>query len=185
MTRPTPARTDAVTTSPPSEPTLRLLTPHDDLERLTALIHAAYAPHAAKGLRYWATHQTVEDTAKRLASGLALVMEIEGDHAATATLRAPQPESKVALYRDSTVWSITQFCVAPRFKGLGLGKLLHGELLTRARSAGAATLALDTAEPAHALIAMYESWGYRVVGACDWRPLTNYTSVLMARPVDA
>ena len=37
---------------------------------------------------------------------------------------------------------------------------------------------------------MYESWGYQVVGECDWRPLTNYTSVLMARslmdvPVDS
>ena len=162
---------------------IRPLAPHDDLERLTALIHAAYAPHASKGLRYWATHQTVEDTAKRLASGLALVMEIEGDYAATATLRGQQPDSKVALYRDSSVWSITQFCVAPRFKGQGLGKLLHTELLDRARSAGAATLALDTAQPAHALIAMYESWGYRLVGECDWRPLTNYTSVLMARAV--
>ena len=37
-----------------------------------------------------------------------------------------------------------------------------------------------TAQPAMALIAMYESWGYQVVGECDWRPLTNYTSVLMA-----
>ena len=174
-----------MTPSPFPAPAPRLLTPHDDLQRLTALIHSAYVPHAAKGLRYWATHQTVEDTAKRLASGLALVMEIDGDYAATATLRAPQPESKVALYRDSTVWSITQFCVAPRFKGQGLGKLLHAELVERARNAGAATLALDTAQPAHALIAMYESWGYRVVGECDWRPLTNYTSVLMSRRVDS
>ncbi|MFN9471736.1 GNAT family N-acetyltransferase [Acidovorax sp.] len=170
--------------TPPLTPTIRPLVAHDDLARLTALIHSAYAPHAAKGLRYWATHQTVEDTAKRLASGQALVVEIDGDYAATATLRAPQAESKVALYRNSSVWSITQFCVASRFKGMGLGKLLHGELLARARRAGAATLALDTAEPAHALIAMYESWGYQVVGECDWRPLTNYTSVLMARAVD-
>ncbi|MFN3437423.1 MAG: GNAT family N-acetyltransferase [Acidovorax sp.] len=172
-----------MTTRPSSAPSLRQLFPHDDLERLTVLVQSAYASHAAKGLRYWATHQTVENTAKRLASGLALVMEIDGDYAATATLRAPQPESKVALYRDSTVWSITQFCVAPRFKGQGLGKLLHGELVRRARNAGAASLALDTAQPAYALIAMYESWGYRVVGECDWRPLTNYTSVLMSRPV--
>jgi len=112
--------------TPPLTPTIRRLASHDDLARLTALFHSAYAPHAATGLRYWACHQTEEDTAKRLASGQALVVEIDGDYAATATLRAPQPESKVALYRDSSVWSITQFCVAPRFKGMGLGKLLHG-----------------------------------------------------------
>ena len=45
-------------------------------------------------------------------------------------------------------------------------------------------MALDTAQPATALIAMYESWGYRVVGECDWRPVTNYTSVLMARDLE-
>lgn len=42
-------------------------------------------------------------------------------------------------------------------------------------------MGLDTAQPASTLIAMYESWGYRVVGECDWRPLTNYTSVVMSR----
>ena len=31
---------------------------------------------------------------------------------------------------------------------------------------------------------MHESCGYRVVGECDWRPLTNYTSVLMARDLE-
>lgn len=45
-------------------------------------------------------------------------------------------------------------------------------------------MALDTAQPATALIAMYESWSYRVVGECDWRPLTNYTSVLMERDLE-
>ena len=48
---------------------------------------------------------------------------------------------------------------------------------------GATTLALDTAQPATALIAMYVSWGYRVVGECDWRPFTNYPSVVMAQPL--
>jgi hypothetical protein len=45
---------------------------------------------------------------------------------------------------------------------------------------GGKTMALDTAAPARALIAMYEAWGYKVVGACDWRPDTNYTSVVMS-----
>jgi hypothetical protein len=39
---------------------------------------------------------------------------------------------------------------------------------------------LDTAEPASGLIALYESWGYRIVGRADWRPNTNYESVLMS-----
>jgi hypothetical protein len=34
-------------------PVIRDLTLGDNMELLTELIHAAYAPHAAKGLRYW------------------------------------------------------------------------------------------------------------------------------------
>ena len=162
-------------------PTIRQVTPKDDLARLTALIHAAYAPHARLGLRYWGTHQSVEDTAKRFASGTGLVMLEAGEYVGTATLRPPQPDSTVALYRDPTVWSLSQFCITPEAKGRGYGKQLHAYATAFAKQAGARTLALDTAQPASALIAMYESWGYQVVGECDWRPLTNYTSVLMAR----
>lgn len=165
----------------PTAPVIRPVTVADDLERLTALIHAAYAPHARLGLRYWGTHQSVEDTAKRFASGTGLVMVEGDDYVGTATLRPPQPESTVALYRDPTVWSLCQFCISPQAKGRGYGKQLHAYVTEFARQAGAQVLALDTAQPAAALIAMYESWGYQVVGECDWRPLTNYTSALMAR----
>jgi len=123
-------------------PVIRDLTPGDNMELLTELIHAAYAPHAAKGLRYWGTHQSVQDTAARFASGHGLVAESNGAYLGTITVRPPQSASEVALYRDPTT--------------------------------------CDTAAPAHALIAMYEAWGYKVVGACDWRPDTNYTSVVMS-----
>lgn len=153
----------------------------DDLQRLTHLIHTAYAPHAARGLRYWGTHQSVEDTAKRFASGTGLVM-LEGDeYVGTITLRPPQPASPVALYRDPGVWTFCQFCISPDAKGRGYGGQLHAHATAFARQAGAQVMGLDTAQPASTLIAMYESWGYRVVGECDWRPLTNYTSVVMSR----
>lgn len=162
-------------------PTIRAVTPQDDLERLTALIHAAYAPQAAKGLRYWGTHQTVEDTAQRLAAGTGLLMLQGDEYVATLTLRPPQPNSPVALYREPDVWTFGQFCVAPAAKGRGWGRQLHDHATELACQAGAKAMALDTAEPAAALIAMYQLWGYRVVGKCDWRPLTNYTSVVMSR----
>jgi hypothetical protein len=46
-------------------------------------------------------------------------------------------------------------------------------------------MALDTAAPAEALIALYSSWGYSLVGTCDWRPFTNYPSVVMAKELVA
>ena len=166
------------------QPIIRPLAPDDDIARLTALIHAAYAPHGARGLRYWGTHQTVEDTASRFAAGYALIAQANGEYAGTITVRAPQPDSPVALYRDPHTWSISQFAVAPEFKGKGVGKMLHGAALDYARSRGARTMALDTAQPAAALIAMWRAWGYREAGTADWRPHTNYLSVVMCQPVN-
>ena len=165
-----------------SAPVIRELRMQDSMARLTRLIHAAYAPHAAEGLRFWGTHQTKEETARRFASGHALVAELDSEYVGTVIARPPQPESPLFLYRHPDVWSISQLAVSPQFKGRGLGRKLHdaAEALTLAN--GAAVLALDTATPAHALIAMYGAWGYRVVGSHDWRPHTNYLSTVMSRP---
>ncbi|GAA4421024.1 GNAT family N-acetyltransferase [Acidovorax lacteus] len=160
---------------------LRPWQPDDDVDALTSLIHAAYAPHAARGLRYWGSHQSADDTRKRLASGLAWGVWVNGALAGTITLRGPQPASDVPLYRESDVWSLTQFCIAPGHQGSGLGRWVHDRVAEVARLEGARKLALDTSEDAHGLISMYEAWGYGVVGHCDWRPLTNYRSVLMAK----
>ncbi|MGV8837586.1 GNAT family N-acetyltransferase [Cellvibrio sp.] len=152
----------------------------DDLVKLTELIHAAYAPHAESGLRYCGTHQTVEDTAKRLDMGICLVAFLNGECVGTGLFRWPQPESPVALYRDPTVWTLAQFCVSPKYKGRGIGKQIHTQGLELLKEKGISKIALDTAEPAKNLIKMYESWGYEVVGTCDWRPFTNYSSIVMA-----
>ena len=164
-----------------STPTVRPLHAGDDLHTLTALIHAAYAPHAARGLRFWGTHQSVDDTAKRFASGDGLVAEVDGRAVGTVTLRRPQPASPVEAYRDPFAWSLGQFAVAPAHKGRGVGRALHAFALRRAASLGARTMLVDTAAPALELIAMYRRWGYEPCGECDWRPLTNYLSVLMRR----
>ena len=55
---------------------IRFITPDDDLAALTEVIHAAYAKRASSNLRYWATYQSVEDTAKRLQSGQGLMRKL-------------------------------------------------------------------------------------------------------------
>lgn len=164
---------------------VRPIAAEDSLPLLTDLIHAAYAPHAARGLRYWGTHQTVEDTAKRFQSGQGFIAEVGGKILGTITLRGPQPQSPVALYRESNTWSFGQFAVRPSHQGQGVGLKLHDHALAFAVSHGARCIAIDTASTASALIAKYESWGYEVCGQCDWRPHTNYLSVLMSRPLIA
>jgi predicted N-acetyltransferase YhbS len=165
-------------------PLIRALHADDDLLRITDLIHAAYAPHATLGLSYWGTRQSVHDTAQRFAAGLGLIAISEGEYLGTITLRPPQAQSPLALYREVGTWTIGQFAVAPHCKGIGLGKALHQAAIVLARQQGARFIALDTAAPAQALIAMYLSWGYQQVGVHSWRPHTNYDSVVMLRPVD-
>lgn len=164
---------------------VRPLGADDDVTALTELIHRAYARHLASGLRYWGTYQTVDDTTKRFASGRGFVAEVEGAIVGTVTVRSPIPNAQVPIYRDPCTWTITQFAVDPSHRGQGVGALLHEHAARYAASSGATHMALDTAAPATAVIAMYERWGYRVCGECDWRPLTNYLSVVMIRDLCA
>jgi GNAT superfamily N-acetyltransferase len=167
------------------QPAIREIHADDDLVALTALIHAAYAPQASRGLRYWGTHQTVEDTRKRLASGYGFVAQVAGQFVGTITVRAPQPESPVPLYRCPDTWTIGQFAVHPEMKAKGLGRRLHDHAMRFAHSHGARSMALDTAAPAETLIDMYRRWGYELAGETDWRPHTNYVSVVMRRAISA
>lgn len=162
---------------------IRPLLPSDSLERLTDLIHRAYAPHLAHGLRFVGTHQSVEVTAERLATGDAFIATSPDCIVGTVLARPPQPSSSVPLYRDPQTWSISQLAVAPEYKGRGLGRALHDTAVRHAVRQGARTVALDTAAPAARLIRLYKSWGYRIVGRADFRPTTNYESVLMAQSV--
>ena len=164
---------------------VRPLSADDGLLALTSLVHSAYAPHAERGLRFWGTHQSVEDTAERFSTGQGFVAEVDGEVVGTITLRPPQPESPVALYRLADVWSFCQFAVAPAQKRRGVGVALHEHALVYASSLGAKRMALDTATPATGFIRMYKSWGYEACGHCDWRPHTNYVSTLMVRDIAA
>jgi len=167
------------------QPKIRELRETEDFALLTRLVHAAYASQAARGLRFWGTHQSFDDTAERFASGQGFVAEHHGEYVGTAIARPPQPNSPVALYREPNTWSVSQLAVAPAHKGRGLGKALHRVALCHAAKRGGTIMALDTAAPGTGLISMYQSWGYQIVGHHDWRPHTNYLSVLMSRPVIA
>jgi predicted N-acetyltransferase YhbS len=164
---------------------IRAFDERDDLEALTQLIHRAYAAHLAAGLRYWGTHQSVADTEERIRSGQGFVMVEDHQYVGTITVRPPYPQSTVPLYRRTDVFTLAQFCVSPERQGQRLGRRLHDHAVAYAASAGASTIALDTAKPADRLIKLYESWGYQLVGECDWRPHTNYESVVMSKAARA
>lgn len=158
--------------------TIREWRKDDDVVALTSMLHRAYAPLAAAGMRYTATHQSEKVTLLRLSRGHALVAEFEGKVVGTVTVYGPKPESSVPLYRDLLTCHIGQFGVEPDWKGGGIGKALHEAALAWAVAQGARFMALDTAVPAIDLIAMYHRWGYKTVDRIRFET-TNYESVIM------
>lgn len=154
---------------------------NDPIPEITRLLHDAYAPLAAMGLRYTATHQDEEVTRRRLASGWAWVAELEGEIVATVTLyQNPSGSDECAWYGEPGVFSFGQFAVRADIQGQGLGGRLIALLESEAATRGARELALDTADGAVHLIRWYEKLGFRFIEHVSWGN-TNYRSVVLSK----
>jgi GNAT superfamily N-acetyltransferase len=163
---------------------LRDLRSDDDMQAITDMLHRAYAPLAARGLRYMATHQDADVTRRRLEKGKAIMADIAGRIVGTITVYGQDLASPTPAYREPGTYHFGQFGIEPEFKGKGIGRALHGAALDYARSVGGLFMALDTAAPATDLVAMYERWGYVTVERVSWKS-TNYESVIMRCPLSA
>ncbi len=164
---------------------LRPLHPDDSFEEITDLLHRAYAPLAAQGMAYLATHQGADVTRDRCARGETW-LAVEGERiVGTITLEPPpaqvHPTAGGDFYDQPGIAHFGQFAVDPALKGEGLGGRLMDRIESRAAALGACELALDTSVHAHGLIAMYERRGYRLVDTIDWRPAVNYPSVVLSK----
>ncbi len=155
----------------------------DAIPPITAMLHAAYAPLAAMGLRYTATYQDDEVTLKRLLRGFPFVGELDGEIVATVTLYAGEPTSSCAWYRRPEVFSFGQFGVRPDLQGRGIGSRLMRWVENEALTESARELALDTAEGAHHLIEWYGRCGYREVERVSWSS-TNYRSIILSKTLN-
>jgi GNAT superfamily N-acetyltransferase len=159
---------------------IRRLAWRDSRAELTELLHRAYAPLAAQGMRYVASHQSTRETRRRIRGGECYVAVSAGRLVATVTLRGPRRTRGCPFYARPEVASFHQFAVDPAVQGSGLGGRLLAHVEARARELGALELAFDTAESAEALLAFYRRRGYRQVGFVQW-PTTNYRSVVMSK----
>ncbi len=154
----------------------------DSIPAITRLLHEAYAPLAAMGLRYTATHQDDATTLRRLTRGAAFVGERDGEIVATVTLYPTEsaPGACCPWYARPGVFSFGQFAVRPDLQKQGLGGRLIRMLENEALARGATELALDTAEPATQLRAWYDKLGFRFIEHADWAT-TNYRSVILSK----
>lgn len=150
------------------------------IEQLTDLLHRAYAPLAAQGMKYAATHQPPESTLRRLKQGEAYLLFLQEELIGTVTLYAEQEESSCEYYRRKGVYSFGQFAVSPELQGKGIGSIAMDLIERRALERGAREIALDTAETALHLIKLYEKRGYKIVDSTKWDSV-NYRSVIMTK----
>src|SRR5947209_1194797 len=115
------------------------------MEELTELLHRAYAPLAAMGYHFFASHQSTEITASRCAAGETFVAESFGRLVGCVTLRAPGATSTALrafaktedgvprCYLRDDVAVFGQFAVAPELQKTGLGGRLLDAVERRAK----------------------------------------------------
>jgi len=175
--------------SPVTRIIIRRWSSTDSLTELTALVRRAYQQLADRGLRYTATWQDEKITAERITGCECFVAELDGALVGTIALTPPASRrtepgdpnrAPTPWYANAFVAKFGQFGVEPKLQRQGLGARLLGEVERRAAELGATELALDTAEPAHDLIAMYARRGYRFIEYAQWES-TNYRSVILSR----
>ena len=165
---------------------VRPLAARDSMEGLTALLHRAYAPLAARGMNFTASAQTADVTRKRAAEGQCFVAEEAGEILGTVTVCGPYDiESETwsvdaPWYRDPDTAHFHQFAVDPRHQGQGIGSRLVATCEQWARDQSYRWMALDTALEATELQALYGRLGYAQVGQVQW-PGKSYRTVAMRK----
>lgn len=173
--------------------TIRRFAPGDAVSEITALLHRAYAPQVAMGLKPLAGRQGDDVTAERAANSecwLALMPRPEGvDRPARW---GPQRIVGVILFEEvekvtfppfflrPDVAHFAQFGVDPDVQGVGIGRLLLAKVEERARENGAAELACSMAEPDRNLYEFYMKRGFRLIEHWQW-PYTNYRSCILSK----
>jgi len=162
---------------------IRRWSPDDDLPAVTRLLHQAYAPLAARGFRYMATHQDDAVTYRRLSSGKSFLAFEEGVLVGCVSVYRPDEKLHAHYYRHPGVFRFGQFAVHPERQRLGIGRALFSECERHARASGAREIACDTAEGATDLIRLYERWGFQLVDHVSW-PDTNYRSVILSKELE-
>ncbi len=159
---------------------IRPYQPTDPIPEITALLHRAYGQLAAQGMRYLASHQNDKTTQERLAHGTSFLAIKDGAIVGTISVYGPYPGSEALFYRQEDVYHFGQYAVDPTLQGSGLGKRLYQTVEDHCRANNIKTLALDTAETADHLIALYQRWGFSIVDRVKWDEV-NYKSVIMAK----
>ena len=161
-------------------PKVRLFSESDSIADLTCLLHRAYARLGMLGLNYTAVDQTAETTAKRIRGGTCYVATLANTLVGTIVVQPTYSKNECEYFTRPGVAAAHQFAVEPERQSLGLGRMLLAKAESWASENGFRELAMDTAEQATYLIALYAKLGYRHVGWVQW-PGKVYRSVVLSK----
>ena len=159
---------------------IRRATENEQWSAITALLHRAYAVHAARGLRFYASYQDENVTRERAGEGECYLALIDSAVVGTVTALPGGRKSECSWYVRTDVASMGQLAVEPAFQHRRIGTSLLDLSEGRARAWGARQIAIDTSEHATDLITLYSKRGYKIVDSISW-PETNYRSVILAK----
>ena len=173
--RPAPAQTEGILMID-----IRPLADSDSIPELTSLLHRAYAELARMGLNYTAVDQTPETTAKRIRGGTCFVAHDAAELIGTVLVHPTYTTNHCEYFTRPGVACAHQFAVDPGRRSQGIGRLLLHRAEQWAAERGFSELAMDTAEPATHLVALYNRLGYHHVGQVQW-PGKVYRSVVLSK----
>lgn len=169
---------------------IRPLREDDSFEAMTALLHRAYRPLAAAGMRFLASWQDAGVTRSR-ATGVGKWTLVAcrgpgtaGEVVGCITIRNATCDNPCEHYRRAGAMIMGQFAVEPSLQRSGLGSRLLSKAEALAVELGAVELLLDTSEHAAELIAFYTRRRYEPVGHTRWESV-NYRSIVMRRSLPA
>lgn len=148
---------------------------------VTQLVHRAYARHAEAGLQFLATYQDEAVTAERMEDSTTYGFRIGGALVATVGVKYDRSPAYGGYRAEGRLASFSQFAVEPRIQSVGLGRRILRWVEEECVRRGIEELACDTAAPATGLVEYYTGLGYEKVADADWRPTTNYLSVILRK----
>lgn len=153
----------------------------DSWERLTQLLHRAFARLASLGLHCTSVDQAVSATRARALAGDCFVALCNGRIVGTMTIEGRDSASPCEHYRRHGVASLHQFGIEPAWQGRGIGRALLAFALRWAAARGFMQLALDTPFPAAHLLAFYRAEGFSLVDVVRFAG-RGYDSAVFSKP---
>ncbi len=166
----------------PEKYTIEKFNETHSITEITNLLHRSYKFLQDMGLNYFATHQSESVTLNRLSKGESFIMLNKQQIIGTITLKSSHQTMGSPWYNTVGVGCLTQFAIDPSLQKQGLGLKLMSLAEGRAKELRLSHLALDTAEAAHHLIAMYQKRGYEFVEHVQWESV-DYRSIIMSKKI--